>query len=425
MSNKANNLTAWKIYPWLVWSIGALFFFVMYTARVSPGIIQDQLMIDFGIKATQFGTLTGVFYVTYLAMQLPVGGLVDRYGAHRLLLTTTALFAIACFMFATSHSFYVLLLARLFMGFAGSFAFICTFKLAMIWFPPSMLGLLAGLTQCSGMLGAAFGEGPLSYAATTYGWRGLLTGIGVTTTCLSLAALIVMRPPPKNKLSPVGSWSDLWLGLGHVLSNPQSWLNALFAGLIFMPTLAFGEAWGAPYLIQAKGFSLHQAGMAESFLFAGWVIGGVLVGSLSDWMQKRKPVFFGSAFISAGLFALLIEIPDLTYTASCIILFGYGLVNTGLIASYALSGEINSMKVSGVSVSFCNLVSVLIGAIFVPMIGWMFDQYDPVVVNGVFVYPKVAYDQVFIVFPIILVIAGIVAYFIQETHCRNIEDQPK
>lgn len=425
MHKQPAKITAWKMYPWLVWSIGALFFFVMYTARVSPGIIQDQLMIDFGIKATHLGTLTGIFYVTYMAMQLPVGGLVDRYGAHRLILTATALFAGACFLFASAHAFSVLLLARLLMGFAGSFAFICSFKLAMIWFPPSMLGLLAGLIQCSGMLGAAFGEGPLSYVATQFGWRGLLTGIGVTTTLLALASFLVMRPPPKSKLTPIGSWADLSKGLVQVLKNPQSWLNGLFAGLIFTPTLAFGEAWGALYLIQAKGFSLHQAGMAESFLFIGWVVGGIMVGSLSDWMQRRKPVFYGSALVSACLFGLLVLIPDLTYVASCVILFGYGLVNTGLIASYALSGEINPMNVSGVSVSFCNLVSVLIGALFVPLIGWLFDQYDPVLVNGVFVYPKVAYNHVFLAFPVILALAAFVALFIKETHCHNIEDQPK
>ena len=79
-------------------------------------------------------------------MQLPVGGLVDRFGAHRLIIITTALFGCACFLFASASEVMMLKIARLIMGFAGSFAFISTFKLAMIWFPPSMLGLLAGIT---------------------------------------------------------------------------------------------------------------------------------------------------------------------------------------------------------------------------------------------------------------------------------------
>lgn len=417
---KNDRMTQWAIYPWLVWSISAAFFFVMYTARVAPSIIQDQLMFDFHIRASDFGALEGYFYIAYLMMQLPVGGLVDRLGAHRLVMFATTLFAIACFMFASTEQLYMVKIARFIMGFAGSFAFICTFKLAMLWFPPSMLGLLAGLTQCSGMLGAGFGQGPLSYVATFFGWRGLLFSIGVMMLLLAISSMLLMRAPPKDKQMPPENWAELWEGLLQVLKNPQSWLNALFAGFIFMPTLAFGEAWGTPYLVQVKGLSIHEAGIADSLLFAGWVIGGVLVGSISDQIQRRKPLFYISALFSALFLFLVIFMEHISFHLCCTLLFLYGLFNTGLITCYAVSGEINHPKVSGVSVSFCNFLSVFIGALWIPVIGYLFDFYGSKVINGVHIYPKEAYQQVFMSFPFLLIFSAVIALFIHETHCRNV-----
>lgn len=425
MIKKFENMTKWKIYPWLVFSTGAMFFFLMYTARVSPSIIQESLMRDFHIRASDFGSLTGFFYVTYLIMQLPVGGLVDRFGAHRLIMLTTALFAIACFLFSTTEHLYMIKLSRLMMGFAGSFAFVGTFKLAMIWFPPSMLGLLAGITQCSGMLGAAFGEGPMSFIAVQLGWRGLLFLIGCLMTVLSIISILIMREPENLDQAPVGSWTDLGIGLIEVLKNPQSWINGLFAGLIFMPTLAFGEVWGTPYMMQVKGFTIHQAGIADGVLFAGWVIGGVIVGSLSDYCQQRKPFFFISAILSALFLFLVIYTDNISFYFCSFCLFCYGLVNTGLITSYALSGEINKSAVSGVSVSFCTFFSVLIGALWIPVIGYVFDSYGSHVVNGVHIYPKEAYQNIFLTFPLLLIVASLVAIWIKETHCRNVTEHEK
>ncbi|MEE2770023.1 MAG: MFS transporter [Pseudomonadota bacterium] len=413
-------MTKWKIYPWLVFSTGALFFFLMYTARVSPSIIQEPLMRDFHIRASDYGSLTGLFYVTYLIMQLPVGGLVDRFGAHRLIMITTALFSLACFIFSTTEHLYMIKLSRLLMGFSGSFAFVGTFKLAMIWFPPSMLGLLAGLTQCSGMLGAAFGEGPLSYVAVALGWRGLLFMIGCLMALLCIISVLIMRDPPEKEEANIESFYDLWIGLTQVLKNSQSWLNGLFAGLIFMPTLAFGEVWGTPYMMQVKGFTLHEAGIADGVLFAGWVIGGVIVGSLSDYYQQRKPFFYISALMSALFLFLVIYIDCISFYFCCFCLFCYGLVNTGLITSYALSGEINKPAVSGVSVSFCTFFSVLVGAMCIPVIGYLFDLYDSKVINGVPIYPKEAYQYVFLTFPLLLLLASVVAIWIKETNCRNV-----
>ena len=411
-------------YPWLIWSIGAIFFFLMYIARVSPSIIQESIMSDFGVGATIFGQMAGYLYVTYLFMQIPVGALVDRFGAQRLIILNTFIFGLACMLFSFAKGILWIMIGRLLMGLAGSFAFIGAFKIALVWFPPSMLGLLAGLTQCSGMLGAAVGEGPMSTVAVFLGWRGYIFAIGIGMFILCLLSILVMRPHPNAKSNQVESMGDLAKGIKVVILNPQSWLNGLYAGLIYMPTVAFGEAWGAPYLIQTKGFDLYHAGIVLTFLFTGWVIGGVLIGKVSDALKLRKPIMLVASFISAITFLMILYIPSLSPFQCNVIMFIYGLANSGLIASYALSGEINPPKVSGVSVSFCNLLSVLLGAMMIPLIGVVLDVFGGHIdYRGVSVYPVEAYNYVFAIFPLGFVFSAFLSLFISETHCHNVHEK--
>ena len=47
-----------------------------------------------------FGQMAGYLYITYLIMQIPVGALVDRFGAQRLIILNTFIFGFACMLFS-------------------------------------------------------------------------------------------------------------------------------------------------------------------------------------------------------------------------------------------------------------------------------------------------------------------------------------
>src|SRR5579862_2579784 len=84
-------------YPWLIWALGAAFFFSEYITRVSLGVMAPQLMQFFHMTALSFGSLSACFTFAYVGMQMPVGGLVDRFGPHRLLMLMTTACALGCF----------------------------------------------------------------------------------------------------------------------------------------------------------------------------------------------------------------------------------------------------------------------------------------------------------------------------------------
>jgi len=57
MSTKAS----WHhpVLPWIVWGIGASYFFYDYINQVVPGIIGPSLIQAFGVSAAALGTLSG------------------------------------------------------------------------------------------------------------------------------------------------------------------------------------------------------------------------------------------------------------------------------------------------------------------------------------------------------------------------------
>src|SRR3990167_2735421 len=165
--SKENNLT----FAWLVFGLAAAFYFSDYLARVAPSVMHKVLQRDFGINEAGFGLLTASFYIPYIFMQIPVGLTVDRFSIRHLLTLMAIITGIGCCIFGVAHNLFGAAIGRMLIGFSAAFAFVSALRLATAWFPPAMLGLLAGLTQALGMLGASAGEAPLSGLVSVVGWR--------------------------------------------------------------------------------------------------------------------------------------------------------------------------------------------------------------------------------------------------------------
>lgn len=427
MSNATTNRQFKSFYPWVVWGLGAAFFFAEYLGRVAPSVVATDLMKAFHVGALSIGTLSGMFLLPYIAMQMPVGMLVDRYGPHKILTVTAGLCALGCFLFASAKGLFVADLGRFLMGFGASFAFVGALKLATLWFSPTRIGLLAGLTQALGMFGAAIGEGPLANLYQSLGWRTTIVMIGFILLLIAVLIALVVRDHPDRVKVPQHSHTSthmaLLASLLVVVKNPQSWLNGLYVGLIYAPTGAFAEMWGVTYVNRVNGIDKMDAADAISCIFLGWAVGGPLAGMLSDRIRRRKPVMYASAIFSLLFITAALYMPNLSTTMLFLLMFLYGVANTGVGVSYALSGEINPLNVAGTSIAFANMASIIIAAAFQPLIGWFLDlQWTGELLSGTPFYTPEMFQKSMIVLPICLALGIIVTFFVKETHCQIIEN---
>ncbi|ABQ56665.1 TPA: MFS transporter [Legionella pneumophila subsp. pneumophila] len=409
-------------FAWLVWGLAAAFYFSDYLARVAPGVMHRYLQMDFGINEAGFGILTASFYVPYILMQIPVGLTVDRLSIRWLLTIMSLVTAFGCCVFGLADGLLTASIGRMLIGFSAAFAFICSLRLATSWFPPTMLGLLSGLTQALGMLGAAAGEAPVSFLVSNVGWRHSMLIIAFLFIALSGLLYQFVQDKPgehRNEIRSVNRISILD-SLKIILSNKQTWLNAMYAGFLFGPTAVIGEAIGPAYLQFGRGLGAHAAAFATGLIFIGWGISGPLSGWISDKMGRRKPLMIISAVCGVILSSLFVFIPEMSQTMAYILFFVFGLTNTGVAISYAVSTEIHDRSVVGTSIAFTNMTSIFVGALFQPLVGRIIDMVSGPRAYNVETLLLSDFQAGLKLLPLCSLVALILAFTVKETYCKPI-----
>ncbi len=124
-----------------------------------------------------------------------------------------------------------------------------------------MLGLLSGLTQALGMLGAAAGEAPY-HTIGRIGWMALYY-VHHSDLFIVLARFTYkyIQDTPhiedSQKIVPAKKKLKFYTVCVSFSLIKQTWINAFYAGFLFGPTAVIGEALGPAYLQFGRGLTPH------------------------------------------------------------------------------------------------------------------------------------------------------------------------
>ena len=410
-------------FPWLICGLGALFYCYEYFLRITPSVMADDLMRSYGLTAAAFGNLSAFYYYAYAPMQLPVGVMMDRYGPRRLLTVATLLCAIGTYLFAISDQFAYAAAGRFLVGFGSAFAFVGVLKLAVIWLPPERFAMISGLATALGAIGAIVGINSLAALVQIQGWRSTVYMTAILGIVLAIIIYAIVRDHRQTSQDAYAlgqsSYRSLFTSLFKLIRKPQIWLNGIVGFLIYLPTSAFADLWGVPYLENSYHLSTAHASGAISMIYLGWAIGAPLAGLISDRMRRRcMPMVIG-AMTAAILIAMVLYIPAIPELGLYIILFIFGVFSSAQVIVFAVGRELSPAKLSGTAIAFTNMIVMLGGFIFQPVIGKLLEMHwHGKVFNGIHIYDVSDYRYALLVLPIGLMLAAIVTLFIRETNCR-------
>ena len=87
--------------------------FINYVDRGTLPTAAHLMQGDLHLDDAHMGILLSAFFWTYAFLQIPVGWLAERYGAHRILAAGLTLWASATLLAGFAHSFATLLVLRL------------------------------------------------------------------------------------------------------------------------------------------------------------------------------------------------------------------------------------------------------------------------------------------------------------------------
>ena len=409
-----------KGYHYIAWGLAGLFFMVHYIIRVAPQEMIDILQQDFSMSMSHITIMQSAFFLSYILMQVPAGILIDRYPPHRVLQGAASAVLLSSLLFYVADAFWQLLASRILLGLGSAFAFSGSVKMATLWFPRKYLGVLTSLTQVLGMIGAA-SQSLIDNLLLVVHWReavGYFTGMIFVLWGLMF---LIWREHPNAKIiehTRSSSLKDVMSDFVEAMQNKQTWLVSLYAGFIFAPTLVFGESIGLKYVdIAMAHTSVHEGTILISVLFAGFSMGGILQGIVSDMISARRPNIIVSAVGSLITFSVFLYI-DASFYVYCALIFTYGLFNSGLVIGYALAGEINPRRISGAGIAFANMMSVLMGTFILFVMGHVLAHFESEGWNMV-----MGYESSFLILPLSLCMALFLVLFIQESHCRSVDER--
>lgn len=410
----------------VIWFLGSIFFLAEYFIRVSTGVLSVSLFNEFNASATSIGLLSAYFYYSYISMQIPVGILVDHFSVKYLLSFATIIFGISCLLFSTMKIIEVGYIARFIMGLVGAFAFVGTLKLITIYFSSDKFALLSGITQGMGMLGAVIGTAPMAYLFAHINWRVGFIYFAIIFISLGIVMLLLVKNTKTSGYDE--SKSKLGLDLILVLRSRQTWLNCLFIGLMYAPTEVFGEEWGIMFVQFNNHLNTEKSALVVGFIFIGMVIGCPLLGYISDRLKSRIKIMRVCALSCLILIIFIIYgklfSPDFNYLILTSIMFIYGVFAAAIIPSYAVASEIHSRKVAGIALGVTNMATVIIGALFIPLIGKILDYMMKLNYRinsiGIERYHLSDFYIAFSLLPLCFILCFVLTFFIKDTQQKLI-----
>ncbi|MDQ5906206.1 MAG: hypothetical protein QG590_687, partial [Pseudomonadota bacterium] len=136
-------------------------YFLSYFFRSANAVIGPELANDLGLSAGDLGLLTSTYLLAFCLAQLPLGMLLDRFGARRVESALLLIAATGAALFAIADDMAALATARAIIGLGVSACLMAAFKAFSQWYPPERQASLTGWMMTSGGLGALAATAPL------------------------------------------------------------------------------------------------------------------------------------------------------------------------------------------------------------------------------------------------------------------------
>ncbi len=422
MNSNSNAVKTAGAYRWLIWSVMALSYIVVFFHRMAAGVVRDDLMEAFHISATTFANLGATYFYAYMIMQIPVGVLADTWGARKTVTAGTILAGIGSILFGLAPGVFLAFLGRLLVGIGVSVVFVCILKIISVWFRPEEFSTMSGITSFTGNLGGVLAQTPLALMVAAFTWRNTFMAIGFVTLLIALLCYLIIRDYPaeagpaaaggKNKAQAEKLTAASFI---QVLTNRHTWPGFfLFAGF-FGSYVSFTGTWGVTYLMDVYGMSKNAAANYTLVATIGLMVGSVLIGVISDRIQSRKKPMLLFGFIYLATWALLVFVNGGKPPEGILypLLFVMGFCCATFILSFAVAKEVNPPQIAGVSTATVNTGGFLGAALLPAIMGMYLDRAEGLAATAL-------YHNTFMYGFIAVAIGTLCILLIKETGCKNI-----
>lgn len=266
-------------------------------------VLTTVLEQDVGATAQDLANASGLWFLAFAAMQIPVGAALDRIGPRR---TAGALLLIgggggaALFGMATAPQHISWAMALI--GVGCSPVLMASYYIFARNYPAKVFATMAAVLLGVGSTGNLLGALPMAMAAETLGWRETLFALAAVSAAVAIGIWLTVKDPETVHHEQKGSVLDL-------LRMPALWLIFPLTFVQYAPAAGLRGLWIGPYLSEVFAFDAAQVGNATLIMGIAMILGTFAYGPLDRLLGTRKWVIFGGNLVGAVALAALWLLP--------------------------------------------------------------------------------------------------------------------
>lgn len=279
---------------------------VNYVDRGSISVALPIIQKEFDLSPELVGLLLSAFFWTYALMQVPVGWLIDRFGARKVVTASCIGWGAATAASGMTGGFLSMFIARSAIGVTEAGVMPAGGKLNALWMHSKERGRGATILDAGAPLGAGVGGILITWLiASAGGWRMAFIIAGIATVVLGLVIWWYVRDNPRSHRA-VNEAEAAYIEASHAEEDEAALASGATTRRGLLPYLRFRSfwamclgwlgfngvfygllTWGPLYLSQAKGFDLKTIGWSTFVIFGAGFVGEIIGGALADKLRDR------------------------------------------------------------------------------------------------------------------------------------------
>ncbi len=271
--------------------------------RAFLAVLTPVLEADIGADPQALSVASGMWFLSFAFMQIPVGWALDTIGPRR---TAAGLLMLGgaggSVLFALATTPAHLNVAMLLIGIGCAPVLMASYYIFARQFPPVQFATLASVMVGVGMSGNLFASYPMALAAETIGWRASLWALAACSAVTAIGIWALVKDPALPEGETKGS-------LRALFRIKELWFIFPLMFMAYVPVAAIRGLWIGPYLEDVFGADTQAIGQATLVVGLFMIAGALSYGPLDRLVGHRKGLITTGTVITLCAIAALWAFP--------------------------------------------------------------------------------------------------------------------
>ena len=352
-------------------TLSTLYFFSIFH-RVGTAPIVTNLVTDFNTDNSVLGLMSGMYFYSYAAAQIPVGIMLDKIGTRKTLTILGIVASVGNLLFSLSPTVSILALGRGLIGFGVGGFYISALKTLAVRFNPKRNATLTGALTSIGHIGGVVASSPLALLTLSLGWREAFLIVFLLMFLFVTVAWFAIKNSEDKLLKDKRS---IRKDFGKILSNRQLLKIMPVPFFVYGCFVSFQGLWAGPFLMDVYGMSKANASLFFMFISIGFMVAFPLAGIISDKMNRKKPVLLTGIILSLLYWLLMSIFGAVLDSYQLLALLAFLGISYGITCIFlTIPATVFPLEIAGSAIASLNIFNFIGGGLFQYFMGFIIDS---------------------------------------------------